>query len=96
MSIKTREEKQAHIRTCIGCGNQYPKYRMLRIVRNPDGEVGMDKSGNADGRGCYFCRDIACYEKAVKKNNWARFLNVDMIPVQLKEKIMAEISGSFE
>ena len=32
-------------RTCIGCGETHNKKEMVRIVRSPEGEVSLDRSG---------------------------------------------------
>jgi predicted RNA-binding protein YlxR (DUF448 family) len=47
---------------------------MLRVARSPDGEVLIDASGRAQGRGAYVCRDAACLDNARKKNAFARVL----------------------
>lgn len=46
----------------------------MRIVRRPDGEVVVDPSGRAPGRGAYICRNLACLELALKKKQLARSL----------------------
>ena len=52
-------------RTCIACCQVKSKRELIRVVRAPDGNVSVDESGKANGRGAYLCRDRVCWEKAV-------------------------------
>ena len=58
----------------MGCGLEFPKSSMLRIVRSTAGEVSVDPSGRAPGRGAYLCGNAECVAKARKKNALARVL----------------------
>jgi predicted RNA-binding protein YlxR (DUF448 family) len=62
------------VRRCVGCGKELPKNSMLRIVRSPLGEVSINATGKAPGRGAYICSDIACVRMAMKKGALARAL----------------------
>lgn len=52
--------KARHVpmRTCVVCKEKKPKRDLLRIVRTPDGEVFVDTSGRANGRGGYVCGGV--------------------------------------
>ncbi len=52
-------------RTCVACRQMKSKRELIRVVRAPDGNVFVDESGKANGRGAYLCRDLACWEKVV-------------------------------
>lgn len=54
-------------RTCVACRTVSGKRNLLRVVRSPDGQVRLDPSGKAEGRGAYVCASIECVEKALKK-----------------------------
>jgi hypothetical protein len=45
-------------------------------VRTPAGEVVVDPTGKAPGRGAYVCADEACQEAALKKGALRRALEV--------------------
>ena len=64
--------KKIPMRTCIGCGQVRPKKELIRIVRTPEGEILMDPSGRANGRGAYLCPDPACAEKARRRKAFRR------------------------
>lgn len=54
------------MRMCLGCGEMKPKRELIRVVRSPEGEVSIDKTGKKSGRGAYVCDDIECLKKARK------------------------------
>ena len=53
-------------RTCIGCNSKKNKNELIRIVKDKYGNISIDKTGKANGRGAYICDDIECLQKAVK------------------------------
>ena len=58
--------KKVPMRMCVGCREMRPKKELLRIVRTPEGEIKVDRTGKASGRGAYICPSAACLEKAQK------------------------------
>lgn len=52
-------------RTCIGCRAQRGTHDLLRFVCTPQGEVLLDASGRAPGRGVYVCYDVLCLRKGL-------------------------------
>ena len=52
---------------------------LLRIVKNKAGEIFVDTTYKAAGRGAYICKNIECIESAEKKNALSRAfkMNVD-------------------
>lgn len=53
-------------RTCMGCNTQKNKNELIRIVKNKEGNIFVDTTGKASGRGAYICNDVQCLEKAIK------------------------------
>ena len=53
-------------RSCIGCNTKKDKKDLIRIVKNKDGNISIDKTGKANGRGAYICDNAECLEKAIK------------------------------
>lgn len=62
--------KRRHIpiRTCVGCMKKQPKGELVRFVLSDDGV----RSGNAEGRGFYFCPDPVCLEAALRRKGFIR------------------------
>lgn len=53
-------------RTCMGCNIKKDKKDFIRIVKNKEGQINIDKTGKMPGRGAYLCDNIECLEKAIK------------------------------
>ncbi len=53
-------------RTCMGCNVKKPKKEFIRIVKNKEGEINIDRTGKMPGRGAYICDNIECLEKLIK------------------------------
>lgn len=58
--------KRQPIRTCMGCNEKKDKKELIRIVKNKENEISLDRTGKVDGRGAYICDDIKCLEKLIK------------------------------
>lgn len=53
-------------RTCMGCNEKKDKNQLIRIVKNKDNEISIDRTGKKDGRGAYICDDVKCLERLMK------------------------------
>lgn len=60
------KQKKIPLRRCNGCNQQKDKRELIRIVRNNEGQISLDLTGKAPGRGAYICNDIECLKKARK------------------------------
>ena len=77
-------------RTCVVTKEKYPKKELIRVVRNKEGEVFVDTTGKANGRGAYLKRDIEVIEKAQKTKCLDRILEVE-VPASIYEELKKEI-----
>jgi len=75
-------------RTCIGCNTTKNKKELWRIVKNKEGQIFLDKTGKANGRGAYVCDNIECLEKAIKSKRLERTFET-----RIEEKIYEELRG---
>lgn len=66
MSDRNSDVKKSPMRRCLGCMTSYDKRELIRVVRMPDGNVGLDESGKKSGRGAYICKKTECLKKARK------------------------------
>ena len=73
-------------RTCIGCGMQKDKKDLIRIVKNKQNEINIDKTGKLQGRGAYICDNIECLEKAIKSKRIDKLFE-QKIPEEIYEKL---------
>ena len=58
--------KKVPQRKCIACQDRDNKKELIRIVKNKEGEIFIDLTGKANGRGAYICKDCECLKKAIK------------------------------
>ena len=84
------QERNIRQRSCIGCGVQDDKQRLLRIVRASQGAVSFDPTGKAAGRGAYVCSS-ACLAKAGKTRKLERALRTGVSKEDF-ERIAGEIA----
>lgn len=77
-------------RMCVICRKRKNKSDLIRIVRNNQNEVKIDKNGKEQGRGAYICKDRSCLEKLKKSNILANMLEITIpeIIYQDLEKII--------
>ena len=61
-------------RTCMGCMQKKDKKELIRIVKNKNNEIFIDKSGKQEGRGAYICDNIECLEKVIKSKKLEKVL----------------------
>ena len=70
--------KKIPMRTCVVTKEKYPKIELIRIVRTPEGEVIIDETSKANGRGAYLKKDKQVFEKAKKSKILNRHLEIDV------------------
>ncbi|MFB4162706.1 RNase P modulator RnpM [Alteribacillus sp. JSM 102045] len=73
-------KKKKAIRKCIVTGEAKEKKELIRIVRDPDGNVFVDHTGKKNGRGAYLTNDEQCFLEAKKKDALSRHLNIQVSP----------------
>ncbi len=78
--------KKIPLRKCVVTQERLPKKDLLRIVKNNEGEVFVDLSSKANGRGAYLKKDIAVLELAMKNKNLEKALECS-IPASVYERI---------
>ena len=83
-------------RTCSVCRTQKNKNELLRIVKNKENIINVDKTGKQSGRGAYICYDMKCLEKAQKSKRLEKSLESKIgneIYEQMKNLIEKKIGG---
>ena len=70
--------KKIPMRSCVVTKEKCEKRDLLRIVRTPDGEVIVDETGKANGRGAYLKKDVEVINKAEKTKILERVLDVSI------------------
>lgn len=84
--------KKIPLRRCVATQEQLPKKELIRVVRTPEGNVIVDESGKANGRGAYLKRSLDAVAIAQKKKILNRALNVE-VEDQVFEQLRKIING---
>ncbi len=82
--------KKIPMRSCVVTGQKLPKKELIRVVRTPEGNVVVDETGKANGRGAYLKKSIETFDKAMKSKILNKKLEVevpDSIFEELKELV---------
>lgn len=79
--------KKTPLRRCVISGERLPKKELLRIVRTPEGNVIVDLTSKANGRGAYLKKDKETIEKARKNKMLEKHLEV-AIPDSLYDEML--------
>lgn len=85
------KQKKVPIRMCCGCGENFPKRDMVRIVKSPEGDISLDKTGKKSGRGAYICPKLDCLTKAQKNRRIEKVFSCQ-IPEEVYEVMKNELS----
>ena len=74
-------------RTCVVTKEKTLKKDLLRVVRNKDGEVIVDLTGKANGRGAYLKKDLEVIKKAQQTKILDRILEIN-IPETIYDQLI--------
>ena len=84
--------KKVPMRECVVTQEQFPKKELIRVVRTPEGNVVIDKTGRTNGHGAYIKADETVLELAKKRKALARALECE-IPETIYEELKEIIHG---
>ena len=85
-----QNKQKEKIRMCIVCRAQSDKKTLIRIVKNKEGQIFVDKTSKANGRGAYICNSKECFQKLVKTKGLNRAFKCE-VPQEVYEKLGEEI-----
>ena len=83
--------RKVPMRTCIGCREQKPKKDLIRVVKDKENKIFIDKTWKANGRGAYLCNDKNCLEKAIKSKALNRAFTTE-----ISEEVYENLINSVE
>ena len=73
---------------CASCGTKKDKKELLRIVKDKEGNISLDKTGKMAGRGAYLCNDEKCLEKVIKTKRLEKVLEA-----KISDEVYESIRG---
>lgn len=83
--------KKVPLRKCTGCGEMKKKKEMIRVIKTPEDEILLDKTGKKNGRGAYICPTVQCLNSALKSKGLERSLKTP-IPRDVYDTLLKELS----
>ncbi|HHZ11478.1 MAG TPA: YlxR family protein [Acholeplasmataceae bacterium] len=89
------KQKKIPMRTCVVTKEQHPKGEMFRIVRTSEGEILIDETGKARGRGAYISKSKAAVKKAKQKKILDRHLETT-VPDSIYDELLEKLGDSLE
>ena len=92
MAAHVKPVKKIPTRRCTGCGEHFPKVQLIRVVRDPEGNISLDKTGKKSGRGAYICKSLSCFKKARQKKRLEASLEC-AIPEEVYDVMEEELSA---
>ena len=78
--------KKIPLRQCVVTRERLPKSELIRVVKDNTGNVMVDLTGKANGKGAYITRNIEVLNKAINSKIIDRALEVT-IPDNIYEEL---------
>lgn len=86
------KQRKIPMRTCVVTREKYPKNELIRVVRTPEGNVLVDKSGKQNGKGAYLKLDETVINKARQSKILDRTLET-VVPDNIYEELLGLINS---
>lgn len=87
------KQKKIPMRTCVVTKEKCAKKDLIRVVRDNLGNVFVDETGKANGRGAYLKKDLDVVKKARSTKVLERYLEV-LIPEVVYEELEKVINNN--
>lgn len=79
--------KKKPTRKCLATNEIFYKEDLFRVVKSPSGDVSLDMTGKANGRGAYISKSLEAIEKARKSKCLDRALEVS-VPNEIYDRMI--------
>jgi len=83
--------KKIPMRRCIVSQERLPKQELIRVLKTPEGNIIIDDTHKANGRGAYLKKDEAVIKKAFKTKVLDRVLG-EAVPDSLYDELLKMIN----
>lgn len=85
--------KKQPLRLCTGCGEMKPKKELVRVVKSKEGDIALDLTGRANGRGAYICPQLSCLQAARKARRFEKAFSCK-IPDEVYTRMEEALRGN--
>ena len=79
--------KKKPTRKCLATNEVFNKEDLFRVVKSPSGDVSLDMTGKANGRGAYISKSLEAIEKARKSKCLDRALEIS-VPQEIYDRMI--------
>ena len=79
--------KKKPTRKCLATNEVFNKEDLFRVVKSPSGDVSLDMTGKANGRGAYISKSLESIEKARKSKCLDRALEIS-VPQEIYDRMI--------
>ena len=83
--------KKIPMRSCVVTREKCDKRDLIRVVKNKEGIIFVDKTGKANGRGAYLKKDSEVIKKCQKQKILNKVFEME-VPDNIFEEILNEIN----
>lgn len=80
------------VRTCVGCGSRDSAASLIRLVRQQDGALVVDRRGGKPGRGAHLHRAEDCWSQFARKRGVVRSFRAAVQP-QTRAALVVVLRG---
>lgn len=80
------------LRMCVVCRQMHDKRDLLRIVKDKEDNISIDKTGKQNGRGAYVCKSEECISKLIRQKTLNKVFKMN-IGEEIYKKLGEEILG---
>ncbi|AOG60288.1 putative RNA-binding protein [Spiroplasma helicoides] len=87
--------KHIVLRKDVSSNKMYPKLELIRVVKNKDGEIFIDKTRKANGRGVYLRPTIEAVNKVQKNKALERGLKTKVAD-EIYQLLIEEIEKNWD
>lgn len=87
-----QNNKKVPQRKCIVCQDRESKKELMRIVKNKEGQIFIDPTKKANGRGAYICKDSECLKKAIKTKALNKAFKIE-VSSEVYENLLKELES---
>ena len=87
-----QKQKKVPQRKCIACQERDAKKGLIRVVKTKEGQIFLDPTGKANGRGAYICKDVECLKKAIKSKALNRAFKME-VPSDVYDNLLKELES---
>lgn len=79
--------KKKPTRKCLATNEVFNKEDLFRVVKSSSGDVSLDMTGKANGRGAYISKSLEAIEKARKSKCLDRALEIS-VPQEIYDRMI--------